>query len=145
MKSQVRISGNRLQITRVFEAPRSRVFSWWTMAEKLRQWSGCKEAAQCEVEMDFRVGGTFSQKMQIAGAGEFTHRGTYEEIVEPERIVYSAHFGPVLARVTVEFLEQGAGTKVVVTHVGALNEMFFQTVSQGASESLDKLGSLIAA
>src|SRR5580658_47199 len=136
MKSEVSISGNRLRITRVFEAPRRRVFGWWTTAEKLRQWSGCKEATRCEVEMDFRVGGSFSQTMQIAGAGEFTHRGTYEEIVEPERIVYSAHFGPVVARVTVEFLEQGADTKVIVTHEGPLNEMFFQTVSQGAAESL---------
>jgi uncharacterized protein YndB with AHSA1/START domain len=144
MKSQVSISGNRLQITRVFQAPRHRVFGWWTQAEKLQQWSGCKEATQCEVEMDFRVGGSFTQTMHIAGAGEFTHIGTYDEIVEPERIVYHANFGRVLARVAVEFFEQGNDTKVVVTHEGNLDEMFFNTVSQGASESLDRLGEVMA-
>ena len=70
MKSEVRISGNRLQITRVFDAPRHLVFGWWTQAEKLQQWSGCKEATKCEIVMDFRVGGSFTQKMQIAANGE---------------------------------------------------------------------------
>jgi len=69
---------NRLQLTRVFEAPRDVIFSWWSQAEKLQQWSGCREATRCQVEMDFRPGGGFTQRMQIAGAGEFTLRGTYE-------------------------------------------------------------------
>jgi uncharacterized protein YndB with AHSA1/START domain len=66
MKSEVRISGNRLQITRTFDAPRQLVFGCWSQAEKLQQWSGCKEATECEIVMDFRVGGSFTQKMQIA-------------------------------------------------------------------------------
>src|ERR1035438_6172882 len=103
MRSEVNISGNRLQITRVFAAPRELVFAWWTQAEKLQQWSGCKEATQCEIEMDFRVGGAFTQKMQIAGAGQFTITGTYDEIVVPERIVYRANLGPCVTRVSVEF------------------------------------------
>src|ERR1700675_2125632 len=93
MKSEVKISGNRLQITRVFDAPRQLVFAWWTQAEKLQQWSGCKAATKCEIEMDFRVGGSFTQKMHIAGAGEFSFTGKYDEIVEPERISYHADFG----------------------------------------------------
>src|SRR6266853_1131392 len=57
MKSEVKISGNRIQITQVFDAPRPLVFAWWTQAEKLQQWSGCKAATKCEIEMDFRGGG----------------------------------------------------------------------------------------
>jgi len=147
MKSEVSIGGNRLQIARVFDAPRQRVFGWWTQAEKLQQWSGCKEATRCEVEMDFRVGGSFTQKMQIAVNGEtceFSFSGTYDEVVEPERIVYHANFGQVVARVTVEFFEQGKGTRVVLTHEGRLDETFCKTVSQGTAESLDKLDSLVA-
>jgi uncharacterized protein YndB with AHSA1/START domain len=70
MKSEVRIDGNRLQITRVFNAPRDLVFSWWTQAEKLQRWSGCKEAIRCEIVMDFSAGGGFTQKMLIAINGE---------------------------------------------------------------------------
>jgi uncharacterized protein YndB with AHSA1/START domain len=147
MKSEIRISGNRLQITRVFDAPRHLVFGWWAQAEKLQQWSGCKEATRCEIVMDFRVGGSFTQKMQIAVNGEtceFSLSGTYDEIVEPERIVYHANFGHAITRVIVEFFEQGKGTKVVLTHEGCPNDFFCKTVSQGTSESLDKLDALVA-
>jgi len=147
MKSEVRISGNRLQITRILDAPRDLVFGWWTQAEKLQQWSGCKEATRCEIDMDFRVGGSFTQKMQIAANGgtcEFSFSGKYDEIVEPERIVYHASFGPATTRVIVEFFDQGKGTKVVLTHEGCPDETFSMTVSQGTAESLDKLDSLLA-
>jgi uncharacterized protein YndB with AHSA1/START domain len=146
MKSEVTISGDRLEITRVFDAPRQLVFGWWTEAEKLQQWSGCKEATKCEISMDFRVGGSFTQKMQLlvnAEACEFSLSGIYDEIVEPERIVYRANFGHAIARVIVEFFEQGRGTKVVLTHEGCPDEFFSKTVSQGTTESLDKLDLLL--
>jgi len=123
------------------------VFGWWTQAEKLRQWSGCKQATACEIVMDFRVGGGFTQKMQIAvngGTCEFSFSGTYQEIVDPERIVYRADFGNVATRVTVEFFEEGQHTKVVLTHEGFPDESFCKNVSQGTSESLDKLDVLMA-
>ena len=147
MKSEVRIDGNRLQITRVFDAPRHLVFGWWTEAEKLQQWSGCKEATKCEIAMDFRVGGSFTQKMQLfvnGEAREFSLSGAYDEIVEPEKIVYHANFGHAITRVIVEFFEQGQGTKVVLTHEGCPDEFFSRTVSQGTTESLDKLDSSLA-
>ena len=147
MKSDVKISGNRLQITRVFEAPRYLVFGCWTQSEKLQQWSGCKAATRCEVVMDFRVGGSFTQKMELAINGkacEFTVTGTYDEIVEPERIVYHANFGFAITRVIVEFFAQGQGTKVVITHEECPDDVFTKNVSQGTSESLDRLDSLLA-
>jgi uncharacterized protein YndB with AHSA1/START domain len=131
MKSDVKIDGNRLTVTRVFDAPRHLVFGWWTQADKLQQWSGCKDATKCEITMDFRVGGSFIQKMQIAGAGEFSFSGTYDEIVAPERIVYHANFGRAVTRVAVEFFEHGKGTKVVLTHEGFPDEMFCKTVFAG--------------
>ena len=143
MKSEVKIESGSLQIVRVFGAPRTRVFRWWAEAERLRQWSGCKEARNCEVEMDFRVGGTFTQRMEISGKGQFTVTGTYEEILEPERIVYRANLGPVATRVTVEFLVEGHGTKVVLTQDGLPDEMMRNIVAMGTTESLDKLEALI--
>ena len=38
MKSEVKMSGNRLQITRLFDAPRAVVFAYWTQTDKLQQW-----------------------------------------------------------------------------------------------------------
>jgi len=72
------------QITRVFDAPRPLVFAWWTQAESYSSGSGCKAATKCEIEMDFRCGGWFTQKMLYAGAGEFSFTASTDEIVEPE-------------------------------------------------------------
>lgn len=138
------MNNQTLQITRTFDAPREVIFSWWSRADKLRQWSGCKDAASCEVEMDFRPGGSFTQRMQIAGAGEFTLRGRYEEIVPGERIVYTVDLGAAVSRVTVEFSDFGAGTKVVLTHEGLPGEFLRKTISQGTTESFDKLEPLAA-
>ena len=132
-----------VEITRVFDAPRAVVFGWWTEAGKLAQWSGCKDAVHCEIEMDFRVGGGFTQKMQLAGKGEFSFRATYEEIVAPEKIVYRAEIGGAMTRVTIRFFEERTATKVVLTHEGFPNEMFSKFVSQGTAESFDKLAAIV--
>lgn len=144
MKSEINIEGDRLQIKRSFNASRDRVFGWWTKAEKLQQWSGCEGATSCKITMDFRVGGTFTQTMQIRGAGEFTFTGRYEEIVEPERIVYRATFGPATTRVTVEFNERNSGTEVVIAHDGCPDAGFMKNISQGTTESLETLQTLLA-
>jgi uncharacterized protein YndB with AHSA1/START domain len=97
--------------------------------------------------MDFRVDGEFTQTMQIAvdgGECEFTTSGVYEEIIAPERIVYRANFGPVNTRVTVEFLDHGKGTRVVLTHEGCPpGDVFCPNVSKGTSEAFDRLEGIL--
>jgi uncharacterized protein YndB with AHSA1/START domain len=147
MKSDVSIDGDRLRITRILNAPRELVFSWWAQAEKLQQWSGCKEMVRCEVAMDFRVGGSFTQKMFLDVHGkqcEFSITGTYDEIIEPARIAYRANFGHAVVRVTVEFIQQAKATKVLITHEGCPDDMFLKNVSQGMSDSLDQLDSIVS-
>jgi uncharacterized protein YndB with AHSA1/START domain len=143
MKSEVKITGKRLQIICVFDAPRYLVFTYWKQADKLQQWSGCKDATKCEIEMDFRVGGSFTQKMHITGAGEFSFTGKYHEIVEPEKIAYHADLGPATVQVVVEFIEQGNQTKVVLTQEGFPDENLCKIVSQGTRESFDKLEGML--
>jgi uncharacterized protein YndB with AHSA1/START domain len=143
MKSEVKIDGNRLQITRVFDAPRERVFAAWKERDLLQRWTGCKDAAKVEIEMDFRVGGSFTQKMHITGVGEYSFTGTYDEIVEPERIVYRANLGPAITRVTVEFIAQGNQTKMVLTQEGLPDQNLCKIVSQGTTESFDKLEQML--
>jgi uncharacterized protein YndB with AHSA1/START domain len=139
MKSEHPNGGHRVEVRHRFAGSPSEIFSWWTTAEKLQQWSGCEGATKCEVTMDFRVGGSFTQKMYIAGRGEFGFRGTYAEIVEPERIVYTAAIGPTTTRVTVEFFGEKDGTEVVITHEGLPNKIFRKNISQGTTESFEEL------
>ena len=133
-----------IRITRVFDAPRHVVFSWWSSGEKLQKWSGCKEASHCEIQMDFRVGGGFTQKMQIGGKGSFTITGTYDEIVEPEKIVYQVNLGVAVTRVQVEFFDEAGKTRVVLTQEGFPDEMSVKIVTGGTTESFEKLESIFA-
>ena len=82
--------------------------------------------------------------MQIGGKGQFTITAKYDEIVEPEKIVYQADLGFGVTRVLVEFFEQGDRTKVVLTQEGFPDDFLSQTVSHGTTESLDKLESILA-
>jgi len=135
-----------LQITRIFDAPRSEVFEWWAEAEKLQQWSGCKQCIESEVEMDFRVGGGFRQKMKISANGrvcDFLLKGAYEEIVAPERICYLLDMGQQVTRVRIQFFEEGARTRMVLTQDGFATPESSKIVSQGTNESLDELNLLL--
>ena len=135
-----------LQITRSFDAPRSEVFEWWAEAEKLQQWSGCQQCVASEVEMDFRVGGGFRQKMKISVNGavcDFVLKATYEEIVVPEYIRYVLDTGQQLIRVLIEFFEEGATTRVVLIQEGFANAESCKIISQGTNDSLDQLHCLM--
>jgi uncharacterized protein YndB with AHSA1/START domain len=145
MKSELKIEDNRMQFTRVFDAPRERVFEAWKRPDLMQRWSGCKETAKVEITMDFRVGGSFTQKMDIEGAGKHTITGVYDEIIEPQKIAYHVNLGPATTRVTVEFLEQGRQTKVVLTQEGFPDPTIVKIVSTGTTESLDKLERLLLA
>jgi uncharacterized protein YndB with AHSA1/START domain len=147
MKTDVKMEGNKLQLTRLFAAPRPIVFDYWANADKMAKWSTCADAVRCEVKMDFRVGGKCIHTMEIRGAGEFTVVGTYEEIIVPERIAYSADFGPmmkVVSKVTIDFFAEGKNTKVVLTHDGLPNEFFCQNVAKGTTESFEFLDKILA-
>jgi uncharacterized protein YndB with AHSA1/START domain len=144
MKSDVRIFPDRVQITRIFDAPRPLVFSYWAQPDKLSLWSGCKDATSVEIEADFRVGGRFSHNMTIKGAGQHAFSGTYEEIIEPEKIVYSANLGPATIRVSIQFFELGEQTKVVLTQEGFPDPSLVKIVAGGTNESFDKLDQLLA-
>jgi uncharacterized protein YndB with AHSA1/START domain len=144
MKSEAKVGDNRLQITRIFNAPRTLVFAFWKDPERLQQWWGCKDTTKVDCTMDFRVGGSFTFVMQITGAGEFSYKGQYDEIIEPEKIAYHAHFGGTVTRVVVEFFDQGAQTKMVLNQIGFPAQNICQMVSQGTSESFDKLDSLVS-
>jgi uncharacterized protein YndB with AHSA1/START domain len=144
MKSEVTVGDNRLQITRIFDAPRHLVFAFWKDVDRVQQWWGCKDTTKVACQMDFRAGGTFTYVMQITGAGEFSYKGQYDEIVEPEKIAYHADFGGTITRVVVEFLDLGTQTKMVLTQIGFPAQEICKMVSQGTTESFDKLEALVS-
>src|SRR2546421_3975295 len=83
--------GNGIKLTRVFDAPRERVWREWTEPEAFADWFGAPsgEVPLESVSMDVRAGGAFRLTMYAGPARqEIQWRGEYLEVVEPERLVF---------------------------------------------------------
>lgn len=74
-------------ITRLFDAPRERVFAAWTRPEHLAHWFGPKGFTVPSCEADPRPGGVFRLCMRSPEGKDYWVRGQYREIAPPERLV----------------------------------------------------------
>jgi uncharacterized protein YndB with AHSA1/START domain len=77
-------------ITRIFEAPRERVFRAWTDPEQVATWFGPEhfDTPRERIHIDLRVGGRYELTMVQRGSGaEFPIVYEIVELVEPELIV----------------------------------------------------------
>jgi len=79
-----------IAITRVFDAPRERVWAEWTEPERFADWYGGPQAEipLATVTMDVRQGGRWSLTMRF-GPREIHWHGVYQEVVPPERLVFT--------------------------------------------------------
>ena len=81
-----------LVVTRVIDAPRTKVFRAWTDPEILKQWFAPKPYTTPVAELDFRPGGANYIVMKGPDGSEIPNRGVYLEIVPNERIVFTDAF-----------------------------------------------------
>lgn len=118
-------------IERTFAAPIGEVWQMWTDPISFAGWYGPAGAEVPVCEMDVRVGGRRRVCMRMetpSGVREMWFTGEFLALTEPSRLVYSeatsdADGNPVPGghaptEVTVEFVEVGDGTRVVLTHRG---------------------------
>lgn len=149
-----------IAITRVFDAPRGRVWHAWTDPHELAQWWGPQGVTNPTCEVDLRVGGELYIVM-LAGpelgplAGQrWPMRGTFIEITEPERLVFSnnavAENGTVLleGQTTVLLEDAGEGkTRFTLTAratgVAPQAPQMLAGMEQGWTQSIDKLSALV--
>ena len=116
-------------ISRVFDAPRERVWQAWTEVERLKQWWGPKGFVVTHCEIDLRPGGLGHYCLRAPDGKEMWGKFVYREIVKPERLVWVNSFSdedggttvhPMNANwprellTTVTFEVQGGGTKLTV-------------------------------
>jgi uncharacterized protein YndB with AHSA1/START domain len=74
-------------VTRVFEAPRGRVFECWTRAEHLQHWFGPKGFTIHSCETDARPGGIFRLCLRAPDGRDYWVRGEFREVAAPAHLV----------------------------------------------------------
>jgi uncharacterized protein YndB with AHSA1/START domain len=157
--------GREVVITRVFEAPREKVWRAWTDAELFKRWWGPKDFTAPSVTMDPRVGGRFLGVMRSPEGQEIWSTGVYREVEEPERLVITDSFAdadgnvvpatyygfdgdfPLEMMVTVTLREEDGKTEMTLKHAGAEKMPAAQRreMMQGWNQSFDKLAAVLAA
>lgn len=116
-----------LQLRRVFQAPRERVWAAWTQREHLEKWM-CKDVPTHNpkyVELDVRPGGRYVMEISLPD-GKYIGQGTFREVTPPERLVFTWSWrrypekpGEQLggeSLVTVELFDRGERTEMLFTH-----------------------------
>jgi uncharacterized protein YndB with AHSA1/START domain len=114
-------------IERVFDAPRELVWKAWTEAEHVAQWWGPQGMTTRVDELDLRPGGNWRYVMLRPDGSEYPQRGTFREIVAPEKIVTRAEFEvgedhTHSAIMTYRFDELGDKTKLTMLHEQTMAE-----------------------
>ena len=137
-----RNTDNTLVIQRKFSASAERVFQAWIDPAILVQWMGPGNITVSVAETDVRVGGAFKIVMDEPDGDSYTASGTYEEIVENEKLAFNWTWDHVdeVTLVTIDLREVGNNeTELTLTHTGFAEKEARDHHEEGWNGCLDKL------
>ncbi|HEV7968248.1 MAG TPA: SRPBCC domain-containing protein [Candidatus Acidoferrales bacterium] len=143
----ITVGERELTIARVFDAPREIVFKAWSKSEHLSRWFGPRGFTLPTCEIDFRAGGVFRFVMRGPDGKDYPFGGTYVEIVEPSRIVFTGNIHDVPGQdvvTTVTFTDQEGKTKLTVHQSYAFESDATRGAPVGWSQTLDHLAEYVA-
>jgi uncharacterized protein YndB with AHSA1/START domain len=133
-------------MTRVFDAPRERVWREWTDPECFADWFGGRESEVplASVSMDVRPGGSWRLTMFAEpGRREINWQGEYREVVPPERLVFTVSDEPgadAYEVVTVVLTDLGGGrTEMAFEQRGGLPPEVYERAGRGWSTFFDRI------
>ncbi len=140
--------------TRIIDAPRALVFKAWTDPERLALWWGPNEFTNPVVELDVRPGGAIRVDMRGPDGTIYPMGGVFQEIVEPERLVFTStafadlNGEPMLEDLnTVTFADREGRTELtwheVVTKATPGAAGALEGMEEGTRQSLDRLVKLL--
>jgi uncharacterized protein YndB with AHSA1/START domain len=140
-----------ITITRVFDAPRGRVWREWTEPEPFADWFGGSqsEVPPSTVAMDVRPGGAWRATMFAApGRREIHWRGIYREVAEPERLSFTVSDQPeseAYELVTVVLNDLGDGrTEMVFEQRGRMRPEQYERTKKGWATFFDRIAERLA-
>ena len=137
-------------ITRIFDAPRERVFRAWTDPDEVTAWYGPEafHTPRERIHIDLRVGGRYELTMvQRDGGAEFAIGYEILELVEPELIVLRSDPMPEVGMaeptlVRMELHDHGDKTRMTLTdgpYAGGAGH-----AEAGYQAAFDKLAALLS-
>ncbi len=140
-----------IHVVREFDAPRDRVFAVYTDPALIPEWWGPRSMTTTVDRMDVRPGGSWRFVMRDADGGETGFRGTYREIIPPERIVQTFEWEGMPGHVAIEtatFEDLGGRTRVTTTSLFHTTEerdgMLASGMEGGLNETYARLDALLA-
>ncbi|HET6229693.1 MAG TPA: SRPBCC domain-containing protein [Longimicrobiaceae bacterium] len=141
-----------LRLERVIRADRERVFAAWTQPELLQRWSAPEGMTVGEGEADLRPGGRWRVVMLAADGTPHEAFGVYQVVDRPAKLVYThawlnghgATASTPETMLTVEFLAEAGGTRVVLVQEGFATEGSRDGHDEGWTSCLDKLVAMFA-
>lgn len=92
-----RATDEEFVITRVVDAPRSRVWKAWTDAKELKKWWGPKGFEVVSTKVDLKPGGMFHYHLRSPNGQDMWGKFVYREIVPEERLVFLSSFSDEMA------------------------------------------------
>jgi uncharacterized protein YndB with AHSA1/START domain len=141
-----------IAITRVFDAPRERVWKEWTEPECFADWFGGSrsDVPLSSVSMDVRPGGALRLTMFAdPGHREIQWKGEYREVVSPERLVFTLSDQPgddAYELISVVLTDLGDGrTQMHFEQRGGHPPEVYEAAEQGWSTFFDRLAQRLAA
>ncbi|MEZ4657816.1 MAG: SRPBCC domain-containing protein [Caldilineaceae bacterium] len=159
---QVEPSSDReFVVSRTFNAPRALVWQTWTDCAHLKHWWGPTGWTLPVCKLDFRPGGVwhYCMKGQMPDGSEMESwgRALYQEIVEPERIVYEDAFSDAEGNVaegmpqmviTLIFEERNGQTNVIsrteFASAADLEAVIKMGMEEGLAQTWDRLAEHLA-
>ncbi|GAA4528019.1 SRPBCC family protein [Amycolatopsis samaneae] len=136
---------HELTITRVFDAPRERVFAAWTDPDQFAAWLGPKGYTAPAVTLDPRPGGAWRACIRNeAGDDEHWMHGAYREFSAPDRLVFTFAWdteGDLREQtlVTIDFADLGGKTEMTFRQTGFPSVAERDGHDTGWSEAFDDL------
>jgi uncharacterized protein YndB with AHSA1/START domain len=140
-----------MNVVRVFDAPRERVWREWTEPECFADWFGGRqgEIPLSTVSMDVQPGGAWRLTMYAGPARREIHwRGEFREVVEPERLVFTVTDEPGDGPqdvCTVELTDLGDGrTEMRFQQRGSMSPEEYERAKQGWQGFFDRIAERLA-
>jgi len=148
------VTERELILTRVFNAPRALVYQAWTDPKHLAQWWGPTGFTNPVCELDLKIHGEIRIDMRAPDGTIYPMSGAFREIVEPERLVFTAcaldaNGKPLFENLnTVTFAEYDSNKTLITIEVRVLWEgptaaQYLSGMAEGWSRSMDRLSEFI--